>query len=195
MRRNRSYTEEFRRLAVARMQGCHNISALAKELEVPRRLLYRWQMRLQGPVAPIAPRYPGVEEENRLLKQLLAERTLEVDFFQRCLAKDSGSTPAERQRWRDGIYDQARSMMWLQGGLTIERMCVLGPVNTPGMDGIASGNRARLGRARRLWRAHSRGRERSMARFAPQPFGTGPFFPISLSLAASRHPVCVTPRS
>jgi len=52
MRRKRSYTEEFRRLAVARMKGCRNVSALAEELDVPRRLLYRWQMRLEGPVAP-----------------------------------------------------------------------------------------------------------------------------------------------
>ena len=87
MRKRRIYTEEFRRLAVARMQGCHNISALAKELDVPRRLLYRWQMLLQGPVAPIAPRHPGLEDENRLLKQLLAERTLEVDFFKGALQK------------------------------------------------------------------------------------------------------------
>ena len=87
MRRNRSYTEEFRRLAVARMQGCHNISALAKDHEVPRRLLYRWQMRLEGPVAPIVARSSGLEEENRLLKQLLAERTLEADFFKGALQK------------------------------------------------------------------------------------------------------------
>lgn len=87
MRRKRIYTEGFRRLAVARMQGCGNISALAKELDVARRLLYRWQMRSVGPVAPIAPRFPGLEEENRQLKQLLAERTLEVDFFKGALQK------------------------------------------------------------------------------------------------------------
>jgi len=95
MRRKRFYTEEFRRLAVARMQGCHNISALAKELDVPRRLLYRWQMRMQGPVAPIAPRYPGVEDENRQLKQLLAERTLEVDFFKGALQKIAARRQAD----------------------------------------------------------------------------------------------------
>ena len=95
MRRKRIYTEEFRRLSVARMQGCQNISALAKELDVPRRLLYRWQMRLQGPVAPIAPRYPGVEEENRQLKQLLAERTLEVDFFKGALQKIAARRQAD----------------------------------------------------------------------------------------------------
>jgi transposase-like protein len=87
MRRKRIYTEEFRRLAVARMKGCRNVSALAKELDVPRRLLYRWQIRLEGPVAPIAPRFPGLEDENRQLKQLLAERTLEVDFFKGALQK------------------------------------------------------------------------------------------------------------
>ena len=87
MRRKRTYTEEFRRLAVARMKGCRNISALAEELDVARRLLYRWQMRLEGPVAPMAPRQAGLEEENRLLKQLLAERELEVDFFKGALQK------------------------------------------------------------------------------------------------------------
>jgi hypothetical protein len=30
--------------------------------------------------------------------------------------------------------------------------------------------------------------------FSPQPEGMGPIFPISLSLVASRHPVCVAPR-
>jgi transposase-like protein len=95
MRRKRFYTEEFRRVAVARMQGCRNISALAKELDVPRRLLYRWQMRIEGPVAPIAPRYPGLEEENRQLKQLLAERTLEVDFFKGALQKIAARRQAD----------------------------------------------------------------------------------------------------
>ena len=50
-------------------------------------------------------------------------------FFQGCLAKDSSSTPGGRRHWRDGIYDQVRSMMSLQGGLTIERMCMLARVS------------------------------------------------------------------
>jgi transposase-like protein len=95
MRRRRIYTEEFRRVSVARMQGCHNISALARELDVPRRLLYRWQMRIEGPVAPIAPCYPGLEDENRQLKQLLAERTLEVDFFKGALQKIAARRQAD----------------------------------------------------------------------------------------------------
>jgi transposase-like protein len=94
MRRKRIYTEEFRRLAVARMQGSSNVSALSRQLDVPRRLLYRWQMRMRGPVVSKAPRFSGLEEENRLLKQLLAERELEVDFFKGALQKIA----ARRQR-------------------------------------------------------------------------------------------------
>ena len=60
----------------------------------------------------------------------------------------------------------------------------LGPVNTTGADGVASENQSRRGRARRLWWLQGRGRERSMARFSPQPEGTGPVFPIMLSLVA-----------
>jgi len=67
------------------MQGCRNMSLLAGEQDVPRRLLYRWQMRLPGLVAPIAPCFAGLEDENRLLKQLLGERTLETDFFKGAL--------------------------------------------------------------------------------------------------------------
>jgi len=49
------------------------------------------------------------------LKQLLAEKTMEVGFFQRCLAKSRGSTPEERRKWRDGINEQIREVMFLQG--------------------------------------------------------------------------------
>src|SRR5215469_11297096 len=48
-------------------------------------------------------------------------------FFQRCLAKSRGSTPEERRDWRDGIYEQIREVMLLQGSLSIDRMCQLVP--------------------------------------------------------------------
>ena len=76
-----------------------------------------------------------------------------------------------------------------------DRNDVLGPVNTTGADGVASENRARPGGGRGLWRVHRLGRQRSMARFSPQPEGTGSIFPISASVVASRHPVCVAPHS
>jgi hypothetical protein len=53
-------------------------------------------------------------------------------FFQKCLAKSRGSTPAEQQVWREGIYDQIREVVPLQGGLSIERMCQLARVSRAG---------------------------------------------------------------
>jgi len=59
---------------------------------------------------------------------------------------------------------------------------------------VARENRARRGGGRRLWRPHCGARQRSMARFSPQPEGLGPIFLISLSLVARRFPIFVTPR-
>jgi hypothetical protein len=57
---------------------------------------------MQGSVAPIEARSSGLEEENRLLKQLLAERTLEVDFFKGALQKI-----AARRQPNDGAGETA----------------------------------------------------------------------------------------
>src|SRR5208283_5401472 len=53
-------------------------------------------------------------------------------FFQRCLAKSRGSSPAEHRLWREGIYDQIREVMSMQGSLSIERMCYLAQVSRAG---------------------------------------------------------------
>src|SRR5580658_2297834 len=73
--------------------------------------------------------------------------------------------------------------------------------------GVARENRARRGGGRRLWWPHRRVRQRSMARFSPQPRATatfhegveaeglGPIFLISVSQVARRFPIFVAPRS
>src|SRR5579864_4695321 len=53
-------------------------------------------------------------------------------FFQRCLAKSRGSTPAERKLWREGIYNQIRDVVSMQGSLGIEEMCQLAQVSRAG---------------------------------------------------------------
>jgi hypothetical protein len=63
------------------------------------------------------------------LKRVIADKTREADFFQRCLAKNRGSTPEQNQLWRNGIFDQIEEMMPMQGGLGIERMCRLAGVS------------------------------------------------------------------
>src|SRR5262249_30119980 len=53
-------------------------------------------------------------------------------LFQRCLAKSRGSAPGQQKHWRDGIYDQVREVMPVQGSLSIERMCELARVSRAG---------------------------------------------------------------
>lgn len=88
------YSMEFRRIAVERMNGCNNITALAKELGLERRLMYLWREQLDpesvikrksGP--PGKSREAELEKEVSRLKRVLADKTLEVDFFRGALQK------------------------------------------------------------------------------------------------------------
>ena len=84
------YTEEFRRQAVERMKESNNIRALARELGIDKRLLYDWRARaadLSDQRAPTNRKTRQLENENQELKRLLAEKTLEVDFFKGALQK------------------------------------------------------------------------------------------------------------
>jgi hypothetical protein len=74
------------------MKSSDNIDDLAQELGVTRRCLYTWRAKLDrvGP-GEEAPRPSSHESSYRKevdqLKRLLAEKTLEVDFFKGALQK------------------------------------------------------------------------------------------------------------
>ena len=84
------YPKEFRRMAVERLKNCDNILALSRELGVHRRLLYKWRDQLE-PVdvpkesLPQNSREFILRKEVHQLKRLLAEKTMEVDFFKGAL--------------------------------------------------------------------------------------------------------------
>lgn len=93
------YPKEFRRIAVERLKSCDNIVALSRELGVHRRLLYKWRDEVEA--AEIAEESPPqtsrestLRKEVHQLKRLLAEKTVEVDFFKGALQK----IEARRQR-------------------------------------------------------------------------------------------------
>ncbi len=100
---NRRYSDHFRQVAVERMKGCENIVALTKELGVSRRQLYRWRDELE-PEAPEPGKPPGqksrvstLRKEVNQLKRILAEKTLEVDFFRSALQKvEARRQPSDR---------------------------------------------------------------------------------------------------
>jgi Transposase len=84
------YSLDFKRRAVERMRKCDNVAALARELHLPRNLLYIWKHQLEGRPDPRRADLSQntqtrteqkLREENRLLKEALGEKSLEADFF------------------------------------------------------------------------------------------------------------------
>ena len=93
-------------MAVERMLTCHDVGALARELGVTRRCLYKWRTKLEVVEPGEEASRPSTHtasyrKEIQQLKRLLAEKTMEVDFFKGALQKiearrqkrgDSGET-------------------------------------------------------------------------------------------------------
>ena len=90
------YSNEFRRMCVERMKQCDDIGALAKELNIHRRYLYRWRDQFEpvekseGP-PPQNSRESTLRKEVSQLKRVLAEKTLELDFFNGALQETCGN--------------------------------------------------------------------------------------------------------
>jgi len=93
------YPKEFRRIAGERPKKRDNILALSRTLGGHRRLLYKWRDQLD-PVEvpeespPQNSRESTLRKEVSQLKRLLADKTVEVDFFKGALQK----VEARRQR-------------------------------------------------------------------------------------------------
>jgi len=86
------FPKAFRQMAVDRLAQCENIVALAKELGISRRLLYTWREKLEPAESGDSPppansRECTLRNEISRLKRVLAEKTLEVDFFKGALHK------------------------------------------------------------------------------------------------------------
>src|SRR5258705_12369355 len=83
-------------MAVDRMETCEDVGELARELGVRPRCLYKWRKKLEMVEPGQESSRPSTHasahrKEIHRLKQLLAEKTLEMDFFKRALAKNRGS--------------------------------------------------------------------------------------------------------
>jgi transposase-like protein len=78
-------------MAVERLKGCDNISALSEELGVHRRLLYKWRDQLEpieeGAKEPANSKERELRQKVAQLKRLVADKTLEADFFKGALQK------------------------------------------------------------------------------------------------------------
>src|ERR1700720_362875 len=81
----------FRKMAVERLKRCDNIVALSQELGVHRRLLYKWRDQLEpiedGEGPPANSRERELRQQVTQLKRVVADKTLEADFFKGALQK------------------------------------------------------------------------------------------------------------
>ncbi len=95
-------------MAVERMRSCENVGDLAQELGVTRRCLYKWREKLDLVEPGEESARPSTHEASyrkqaQQLKRLLAEKTMEVDFFKGALQK------VEARRQRSGAAGETAS--------------------------------------------------------------------------------------
>jgi hypothetical protein len=95
-------------MAVERMRTCEDVGELAQELGVTRRCLYKWRAKLDlletGEESVRASTHEGsYRKQVQRLKRLLAEKTLEVDFFKGALQK------IEARRQKSGASGETAS--------------------------------------------------------------------------------------
>jgi transposase-like protein len=92
----RRHPVEFKRQIVERMKTCENIHELARELKLERKLLYTWKYQFEGRPEPRHANLATTAEERKdkqlrdeiaKLKAALADKTLEIDFFQSALRR------------------------------------------------------------------------------------------------------------
>src|SRR5262245_23944658 len=95
-------------MAVERLKSCDNIVALSQELGVHRRLLYKWRDQLEpiddGEAAPANAKERELRLQVAQLKRLVADKTLETDFFKGALQK-----VAARRRTNTQVAARRRS--------------------------------------------------------------------------------------
>jgi transposase-like protein len=98
----RRHSVEFKRQAVEKMRNCANIETLARELQIERKLLYSWKWQFEGRPEPRRANLSQtaeqraenkLQEENRRLKESLAEKSLELDFFKGALRRIKEGRP------------------------------------------------------------------------------------------------------
>jgi transposase-like protein len=86
---NRRWTLEQKRRAVERMKSCGH-DKLAGELKIQRRQLYAWRAqlkRLDNGMSKDRGSKKDPWQENRRLKEALANKLLEVEFFKGALRR------------------------------------------------------------------------------------------------------------
>jgi transposase-like protein len=86
------HAKEFRQMAVERFNSCENIVALASELGIRRKLLYKWRKKFEADEAigdpdPVNAKEGKLRKELGYVKRLLAEKAMELVFLRGALQR------------------------------------------------------------------------------------------------------------
>ena len=95
----RRHTPEFKKAAVERMEKGEGVSALARELNIRRKLLYDWRNQLRAGPKP-EPFSKEIELQRskmrvQQLEQLAGRQADAIDFLQRALRAVERSRPSQ----------------------------------------------------------------------------------------------------
>lgn len=124
---HRSFSEEFKRAVLARLEGGEQVSALAAEIGVHRQLIYKWRDaaragrlgRRRGPPtkAERLAREAGLAEASELelarrkiaeLERKVGQQSLELDFFRGALRRIEASRQASKEPGATGSSPRSR---------------------------------------------------------------------------------------
>jgi transposase-like protein len=90
-RRVAQHPSEFRRQAVERIRAGQSVLAVSRDIGVHYSLLYKWLRKADAAEhrskSGSVDAYVALRDELRQVKELLADKTLEVDFFKGALQK------------------------------------------------------------------------------------------------------------
>src|SRR5881397_3015491 len=85
-KKRRRYSLEFKQQALERMKGCSSVSALARELGIRRKFLYKWKQEFEEAASRKAQsaceqKIAELQRQVGRLEQLSGRQALEIDFF------------------------------------------------------------------------------------------------------------------
>ena len=88
------YTEEQIIGALKQMEAGRAVKELARELGVSEATIYTWKSKYGGMDVSEAQRLKGLEDENRRLKHLVADLSLDKEVLKAVIKKNGWSLPA-----------------------------------------------------------------------------------------------------
>ena len=141
------YPLEFRKMAVERLKSCDNVVALGRGTRRASAACCtsgatNWSRSMTGEAPPENIRERDLRIQSGDGRSGCWPRRRWRWIFSKVPCKKSRLDARADATWRDGIYDQIRELMSMQGKLSIERMCQIGGGQPGGLLSVAAGTSA-----------------------------------------------------